>query len=259
MSRVDSGSSSQDSRQFLNRKTKLGDCQSQARSLSPAAVLPNYKTEFCNKFQEAGYCPFGGRCQFVHEFHELQKRGRALTYKTRVCRSEDNCRYQQNHGRCIYLHDDETAEMFDQQRGISYAQVQKIPMNKKLRQQYKGRNKKQQGQGRQRHHSTESSGTEFSSRLTSIETSSDASPLTHPVNRLSTLSNTSSGHPPGAATSLSSASHHRPSRIWHLTVISMIFSILWNPRPNPSLIFRRFKALRFCPPDLSETASPSMV
>ncbi|KAG0034812.1 hypothetical protein BGZ81_002904 [Podila clonocystis] len=93
MSSVDSGSSSQDSRRFFTSKIKLGDCRSKTRTLSPAAPLPNYKTEFCNNFQETGCCPFGERCQFVHEFHELQKRGRALTYKTRVCWTEDNCRY----------------------------------------------------------------------------------------------------------------------------------------------------------------------
>ncbi|KAG0356065.1 hypothetical protein BG005_005005 [Podila minutissima] len=113
MSSVSSGSnSSQNSRRFLTTKIKLGDSPRKARSLSPAAVLPNYKTEFCNKFQESGSCPFGDRCQFVHEFHELQKRGRPLTYKTRVCWSGNNCRYQQNHGRCIYLHGDETANIF---------------------------------------------------------------------------------------------------------------------------------------------------
>ncbi|KAG0342414.1 hypothetical protein BG000_004711 [Podila horticola] len=163
-----------------------------ARSLSPIAVLPNYKTEFCNKFQEVGYCPFGDQCQFVHEFHELQKRGRALTYKTQACWSRDNCRYQQNRGRCIYLHGDETAEMFDQHRGISYARVQKILMNKELRQeqqQHKGGEKKQQGQDRQRHHSTESSVTDFSSRAISTEPSS---PPIRPVNQLSILPNTSS-------------------------------------------------------------------
>ncbi|KAF9184809.1 hypothetical protein BGZ51_003121 [Haplosporangium sp. Z 767] len=101
---------------------------------------PNYKTEFCSKFRESGSCPFGDRCQFVHHEHELQRRNRALTYKTRPCWSGTDCPYQQNHARCIYLHGDETAEMFDQQRGISFAKVQKILANKELK------------QNRQRHH-----------------------------------------------------------------------------------------------------------
>ncbi|KAF9379555.1 hypothetical protein CPB97_008897 [Podila verticillata] len=178
-----------DSRPILNN-IRLDDSPSKVRPLSPA-VLPNYKTEFCNKYQESGYCPFGDRCQFVHEFHELQRRGRALTYKTRMCWSGDECRYQQNHGRCVYLHGDETAEMFDQQRGISYARVQNILMNKELRQQqqqHKGMNKKHQ---RQRHwrHSDEDSGTDPSSMSMSTVTSSLS---THPVNRHSFLSFTSS-------------------------------------------------------------------
>ncbi|KAF9217114.1 hypothetical protein BGZ59_006428 [Podila verticillata] len=179
-----------DSRPILNN-IKLDDPPSKPCSLSHA-VLPNYKTEFCNKYQEAGYCPFGDRCQFVHEFHELQRRRRALTYKTRVCWSGDECRYQQNHGRCVYLHGDETPKMFDQQRGISYARVQNILMNKELRQQQqqqKGRNKKQQGQ-RRRRHSGEDSGTDPSMSMSmSMMTSSLP---THPVNRYSLLSFTSS-------------------------------------------------------------------
>lgn len=187
MSSASSGS--HDSRSIPN-KIKLHGSPSKARSLS-SAVLPNYKTELCNKYQETGYCPFGERCQFVHEFHELQRRGRALTYKTQVCWSGDECRYQQNHGRCVYLHGDETAEMFDQQRGISYARVKKILMNKELRQlqqQQKGRNRKQPGQ-RHPHHSEEDSGTDSSSITICVETSS---PSTHLVNRHSLLSNTSS-------------------------------------------------------------------
>ncbi|KAF9323392.1 hypothetical protein BG006_001484, partial [Podila minutissima] len=192
MSSVSSGGNSgQNSRRFLTTKIKLGDSSSKARSFPPAAVLPNYKTEFCNKFQKSGSCPFGDRCQFVHEFHELQKRGRPLTYKTRVCWSGDNCRYQQNHGRCIYLHGDETANMFDQQRGISYARVQKILMNKEhcQQQQQKCEKMRQQDYGHQRHHSNESSGTDFSSRRTPTEPSL---PLIRTMNRFSTLSNTSS-------------------------------------------------------------------
>ncbi|KAG0262186.1 hypothetical protein BG011_000237 [Mortierella polycephala] len=101
---------------------------------------PNYKTEFCTTFRESGCCPFGDRCQFVHHEHELQRRNRALTYKTRPCWSGTDCAYQQNHARCIYLHGDETAEMFDQHRGISFTRVQKILANKELK------------QNRQRHH-----------------------------------------------------------------------------------------------------------
>ncbi|KAG9321121.1 hypothetical protein KVV02_000703 [Mortierella alpina] len=95
---------------------------------------PNYKTEFCMKFQEFGYCSFEDRCQFVHHPHELQRRSRALTYKTQPCWSGANCPYQKNHTRCIYLHCDETAEMFDQQRGISFAKVQKIMAKKETKQ-----------------------------------------------------------------------------------------------------------------------------
>ncbi|GJJ70354.1 ethanolamine phosphate phosphodiesterase [Entomortierella parvispora] len=82
-----------------------------------------YKTEFCTKFRESGSCPFGDKCQFVHHDTELQRRSRALTYKTRHCWSGSDCAYQRNHGRCIYLHGNETAEMFDQQRGVSFAKT----------------------------------------------------------------------------------------------------------------------------------------
>ncbi|KAF9918803.1 hypothetical protein BX616_005613 [Lobosporangium transversale] len=93
---------------------------------SNSRTMPHFKTEFCVKFRENGYCSFGDRCQFVHYDYELQRRARALTYKTRPCWSGESCPYQQNHARCIYLHGDETAEMFDEQRGISFTKVQKI-------------------------------------------------------------------------------------------------------------------------------------
>ncbi|KAF8925407.1 hypothetical protein BGZ58_000834, partial [Dissophora ornata] len=100
--------------------------------------MPHFKTEFCVRFRESGgRCPFGERCQFVHHEYELQRRSRALTYKTRHCWSGEKCPYQQNHARCIYLHADETAEMFDQQRGISFERVKKILANKELKQQRK--------------------------------------------------------------------------------------------------------------------------
>ncbi|KHN81352.1 hypothetical protein Tcan_18154 [Toxocara canis] len=28
---------------------------------------PKYKTKLCNKFSANGYCPYGERCQFIHE------------------------------------------------------------------------------------------------------------------------------------------------------------------------------------------------
>ncbi|KAI7830663.1 hypothetical protein BC939DRAFT_257949 [Gamsiella multidivaricata] len=95
---------------------------------------PKFKAEFCVKFRERGYCSFGERCQFVHYEHELQRRSRAMTYKTRTCWSGGDCPYQQNHARCIYLHGGETPEMFDEQRGISFAKVKKILANKEMRQ-----------------------------------------------------------------------------------------------------------------------------
>ncbi|KAF9973080.1 hypothetical protein BGZ73_003722 [Actinomortierella ambigua] len=96
----------------------------------------NYKTEYCTRYQESGgHCPFGDRCQFAHDASELQRRPRSLTYKTRPCWSGDACLYQQNHQRCIYLHGDETPEMFDSQRGISYAKVQQICAKKAMKQQ----------------------------------------------------------------------------------------------------------------------------
>ncbi|KAF9574680.1 hypothetical protein EC968_005911 [Mortierella alpina] len=106
---------------------------------------PNYKTEFCVNFQEFGYCSFEDRCQFVHHPHELQRRSRALTYKTQPCWSGVDCPYQKNHTRCIYLHGDETAEMFDQQRGISFTKVQKI-MAKKETKQFRQQQQQQQQQ-----------------------------------------------------------------------------------------------------------------
>uniref|UniRef100_A0A0N5AX07 C3H1-type domain-containing protein n=1 Tax=Syphacia muris TaxID=451379 RepID=A0A0N5AX07_9BILA len=28
---------------------------------------PKYKTQLCNKFSVNGYCPYGSRCQFIHQ------------------------------------------------------------------------------------------------------------------------------------------------------------------------------------------------
>ncbi|KAF9984968.1 hypothetical protein BGZ65_012076 [Modicella reniformis] len=97
---------------------------------------PHFKTEYCAKFRESGKCPFGERCQFVHHEQELQQRSRSLTYKTQPCWSGKSCSYQQNHARCNYLHDGETAEMFDQQRGVSYAQVKRI-LGRRMKQKFK--------------------------------------------------------------------------------------------------------------------------
>lgn len=107
-------------------------------TINPSVVkvpLSHYKTEYCTKFRELGQCPFRERCQFVHHESELQRRGRALTYKTRPCWSGTDCQYQKNHSRCVYLHGDETAEMFDEQRGISFVRVQKILAAKEVKQQ----------------------------------------------------------------------------------------------------------------------------
>ncbi|KAG0206234.1 hypothetical protein BGX33_007508 [Mortierella sp. NVP41] len=117
-----------------------------APAVPGAAALPNYKTEYCTKFRETGKCPFGERCQFVHHENEFQRRGRALTYKTRPCWSGVDCQYQKNHSRCVYLHGDETAEMFDEQRGISFARVQKILVAKEVRQQHRRSQQQQQAQ-----------------------------------------------------------------------------------------------------------------
>ncbi|KAG0291128.1 hypothetical protein BGZ96_005462 [Linnemannia gamsii] len=116
----------------------LGQCDTKTTAINPSVVkvpLSHYKTEFCTKFREFGECPFGARCQFVHHENELQRRGRALTYKTRPCWSGSSCQYQQKNSRCVYLHGDETAEMFDEQRGICFAKVQKILAAKEVKQQ----------------------------------------------------------------------------------------------------------------------------
>lgn len=117
--------------------------------INPSVVkvpLSHYKTEYCTKFRELGQCPFGERCQFVHHESELQRRGRALTYKTRPCWSGSSCQYQKNHSRCVYLHGDETAEMFDEQRGISFARIQRILTAKEVKQQHRRQQQQQQQQ-----------------------------------------------------------------------------------------------------------------
>ena len=34
-------------------------------------VSHNYKTKFCKKFAANGYCPYGVRCQFIHQLSEV--------------------------------------------------------------------------------------------------------------------------------------------------------------------------------------------
>lgn len=34
-------------------------------------VSQNYKTKLCKKFAANGYCPYGVRCQFIHEVSEM--------------------------------------------------------------------------------------------------------------------------------------------------------------------------------------------
>ena len=38
---------------------------------SDVSVL--YKTKLCKKFSQNGYCPYGVRCQFVHDMSELKQ------------------------------------------------------------------------------------------------------------------------------------------------------------------------------------------
>ena len=38
---------------------------------SDVSVL--YKTKLCKKFSQNGYCPYGTRCQFVHDISELKQ------------------------------------------------------------------------------------------------------------------------------------------------------------------------------------------
>ncbi|XP_008243302.1 PREDICTED: zinc finger CCCH domain-containing protein 15 [Prunus mume] len=45
-----------------------------------------FKTELCNKWQEAGECPYGEQCQFAHGIEELRPVIRHPRYKTEVCR-----------------------------------------------------------------------------------------------------------------------------------------------------------------------------
>ncbi|KAG9069092.1 hypothetical protein KI688_009987 [Linnemannia hyalina] len=137
--------SSSSSFSFSQRDTKL----TTTSNINPYVVkvpLSHYKTEYCTKFRELGQCPFGERCLFVHHDSELQRKERALTYKTRPCWSGTSCQYQMNHSRCVYLHGDETAEMFDEQRGISFARVQKILAAKEVKQQHRRQQQQQQAQ-----------------------------------------------------------------------------------------------------------------
>ncbi|XVE97444.1 hypothetical protein REPUB_Repub03eG0020200 [Reevesia pubescens] len=55
-----------------------------------------FKTEFCNKWQETGACPYGHHCQFAHGIEELRLLICHPHYKTKVCRmvvSGDVCPY----------------------------------------------------------------------------------------------------------------------------------------------------------------------
>ena len=36
-------------------------------------VSVNYKTKLCKKYAANGYCPYGVRCQFIHDPAEMQK------------------------------------------------------------------------------------------------------------------------------------------------------------------------------------------
>ncbi|KAF9141973.1 hypothetical protein BGX30_003664 [Mortierella sp. GBA39] len=128
--------SSLSSSSLSQRDTKI----TTTSNINPSVVkvpLSRYKTEYCTKFHELRQCPFGKRCQFIHHESELQRKERALTYKTRPCWSGTSCQYQMNHSRCVYLHGDETAEMFNEQRGISFARVQKILAAKEVKQQHR--------------------------------------------------------------------------------------------------------------------------
>ncbi|VDN00424.1 unnamed protein product, partial [Onchocerca ochengi] len=44
----------------------------------PVFRHPKYKTEFCQPFHQVGYCPYGPRCNFIHNEeqpqHSLQTR-----------------------------------------------------------------------------------------------------------------------------------------------------------------------------------------
>ncbi|KAG0316731.1 hypothetical protein BGZ97_006414 [Linnemannia gamsii] len=131
-------SSSSSTRLTERPSPSLGHRDKQTTATNPSVVkipLSHYKTEFCTKFREFGQCPFEARCRFVHNENELQRRGRPLTYKTQPCWSGSSCQYQMNHSRCVYLHGDETAEMFDDQRGISFERVQNILAAKEAKQQ----------------------------------------------------------------------------------------------------------------------------
>ncbi|VFQ78175.1 unnamed protein product [Cuscuta campestris] len=57
-----------------------------------------FKTELCNKWQETGGCPYGGRCQYAHGLDELRPVLRHPRYKTEVCRMV------LNGGPCPYGH-----------------------------------------------------------------------------------------------------------------------------------------------------------
>jgi len=36
-------------------------------------VSANYKTKLCKKYSMNGYCPYGLRCQFIHDVSEAQR------------------------------------------------------------------------------------------------------------------------------------------------------------------------------------------
>lgn len=48
-----------------------------------------YKTKMCKKYSTNGYCPYGMRCQFIHEVAEPHKQAQQPEVKKDVSKVKD--------------------------------------------------------------------------------------------------------------------------------------------------------------------------
>uniref|UniRef100_A0A1I8IHN5 C3H1-type domain-containing protein n=1 Tax=Macrostomum lignano TaxID=282301 RepID=A0A1I8IHN5_9PLAT len=74
------------------------------KSISPELEPAKHKTEMCKHYEMQKTCPFGSRCAFAHEPHELLTRDRPQKYKTVKCvqfHTSGFCVYGR---RCHFIH-----------------------------------------------------------------------------------------------------------------------------------------------------------
>lgn len=82
-------------------KTKHNDLSTKEYFYNKKLQL--YKTEICRSHSEMGYCKYGTKCQFAHDYKELRNVNRHPRYKTETCRTfweEGSCPYGK---RCCFI------------------------------------------------------------------------------------------------------------------------------------------------------------